>query len=168
MPVRKVSKTELQERQEAIDTLDTIGIRPCHIFTELKEKYYENREYADTFETFWNDLKTVRKGRRELLFDGKKDLALQNLVARLQDVYSRALLDKSWGHAIDAQLHIAKARGVDLSTAGLKARLTVEKFSDVEDKITQEQATRIDTFLRGLSDELDGRPALPESYDKEP
>ncbi len=166
---QKVSDAELQERHETVDTLDIIGVKPSRIFKQLGAKHYENRGYADSFETFWHDLKAVRAGRKGLLLDGRKDLALQELVARLKDVYSRALIDKSYGHAINALLHIARARGLDLTTpTGLKGRLTVEKFHDTRDQLSPEQTNRINEFLGGLSDMLDDRPALPESTDNEP
>lgn len=112
---QRVIDSELRVRRETVDTLDIIGIRPNRIFAQLQTEYYQDKGYKDPFKTFWADVIAVRKARKTLLLDGKKDLALQEFIAEQKEIFTRAITDKDYKQAILASVNIARARGVDLN-----------------------------------------------------
>jgi len=114
MSKQNVSDLELKERREKVDTLDIIGIKPYKIYKELLMTYYDKERYASPYDTFWADVVAVRKARKTLLLDGKKDLALQEFISEQKEIFTRSILGKSYTDAIKASINIARARGIDL------------------------------------------------------
>ncbi len=107
MPKRE----DIKERQELVDSLDCIGMKPGGIL-----KYLTKEGFSIKYWSVIRDLRIVRKGRKKMLYTNEADKTRAEYIGTQLELLRRAIENKDYRTATDIADKIAKARGVDIET----------------------------------------------------